>query len=200
MIYSSCKNQSKTENFFLWRKIHSVLKLTTKKLSSDTLMKLQDSLKSITYIIMDECSMMGQKLLFKLDQRLKKIRANDLPFGGINMIFVGHFAQLPPVCDKPMWMKPNLDSHSENRQGYRLFKQYKKVIILDEVKRQESNEWLKILNNVCEGKSLISCFTATSRMSLPPEKKNLRRFYVHICFVLIIMALPCLEPTSTSKK
>ena len=102
------------------RTIHSVLSLTKNNISTETLTSLQDALCTIEYIIVDECSMMGQRLLFTFDQRLREICANNLPFGGKNIIFVGHFAQLPPVLDTHMWMIPPIDASAVKRQGYSL--------------------------------------------------------------------------------
>lgn len=48
-------------------------------------------------LIIDEISMMSPELLEKLDYIGKKIRKSTKPFGGIQLIFCGDFAQLPPV-------------------------------------------------------------------------------------------------------
>jgi len=48
-------------------------------------------------LIIDEISMMTTELLDKLNQLGKKIRSNIKPFGGIQVVFVGDFYQLPPV-------------------------------------------------------------------------------------------------------
>lgn len=48
-------------------------------------------------LIIDEISMMTAELLDKLNEIGKKIRSNKKPFGGIQVLFVGDFFQLPPV-------------------------------------------------------------------------------------------------------
>lgn len=48
-------------------------------------------------LIIDEISMMSPTLLEKLDYIGKKVRKSTKPFGGIQLIFCGDFAQLPPV-------------------------------------------------------------------------------------------------------
>ncbi|GAG56485.1 unnamed protein product, partial [marine sediment metagenome] len=48
-------------------------------------------------LVIDEISMMSPELLEKLDYIGKKIRKSLKPFGGIQLIFCGDFAQLPPV-------------------------------------------------------------------------------------------------------
>lgn len=54
-------------------------------------------LKNLQTIIIDEISMMSDELLELIDQLFKKIKSNILPFGGIQLIMVGDFHQLPPI-------------------------------------------------------------------------------------------------------
>jgi ATP-dependent DNA helicase PIF1 len=59
-----------------------------------------DILQKTECIIIDEISMIGGGLLDKISEYLKLIKRNpDVPFGGMQMIFVGDFAQLPPIRD-----------------------------------------------------------------------------------------------------
>ena len=48
-------------------------------------------------LIIDEVSMMTCELLDKLNELAKKIRGNKRPFGGMQVLLVGDFYQLPPV-------------------------------------------------------------------------------------------------------
>ena len=48
-------------------------------------------------LIIDEVSMMTAELLDKLNELGKKIRGSPKPFGGIQVLLVGDFYQLPPV-------------------------------------------------------------------------------------------------------
>ena len=50
-------------------------------------------------LVIDEISMLGQSYLEMLDKVFKKVRKNDITFGGIQVIFTGDFLQLPPVND-----------------------------------------------------------------------------------------------------
>ena len=55
--------------------------------------------KKIDVLIVDEISMMSQKIFDALDAIGRKMRpyASQLPFGGIQLVFSGDFYQLPPV-------------------------------------------------------------------------------------------------------
>ena len=54
----------------------------------------------IDILIIDEVSMMSQKIFEMLDIIGKVVRRNQKPFGGIQIIFSGDFYQLPPVGSK----------------------------------------------------------------------------------------------------
>jgi ATP-dependent DNA helicase PIF1 len=49
-------------------------------------------------LIVDEVSMMTPELFEKLDTIGRVLRRNDAPFGGIQLILVGDFFQLPPIA------------------------------------------------------------------------------------------------------
>ncbi len=49
-------------------------------------------------LIIDEISMMSSDLLEKLNTIAKTLRKSEKPFGGIQVIFVGDFYQLPPIA------------------------------------------------------------------------------------------------------
>ena len=68
--------------------------------------KLQNRLDNIkkrlgkaTMLVIDEISMMGCIKFVELDSLLRKLKTNDKPFGGLDILLVGDFAQLPPVGD-----------------------------------------------------------------------------------------------------
>lgn len=85
------------------RTLHSFLGIgiateTVEKLVSKC--KSKQKLRQLDYLIVDEISMIDDGLLDKASLFLQKIRGNTKTFGGIYMIFVGDFAQIPPVSGK----------------------------------------------------------------------------------------------------
>jgi ATP-dependent DNA helicase PIF1 len=54
---------------------------------------------SVDTLIIDEVSMLGSKLLNDLNEIAKRVRKSYKPFGGIQLILTGDFAQLPPIND-----------------------------------------------------------------------------------------------------
>ena len=99
------------------RTLHSTLRLPVQhgkepsytELSALTLKKLRHNFQHIHTIIIDEISMVSAKTLEYIHRRLCAIKNSDKPFGGLNVIAVGDFFQLRPVCghyaftNKQLW-------------------------------------------------------------------------------------------------
>ena len=78
---------------------HSILGINDKNnMSSTSISIMKEKLLGVKYIFLDEVSMLSCHDMYKISAQLAKAFNNcDLPFGGMNMIFAGDFAQLPPV-------------------------------------------------------------------------------------------------------
>ena len=64
-----------------------------------------DDLEKCEMLVIDEVSMLSPLRLYQIDQRLRQAKpkkANKL-FGGVSIVLMGDFAQLPPVCDKALF-------------------------------------------------------------------------------------------------
>lgn len=55
--------------------------------------------KETEILVVDEVSMLSVKLFASLEETAREIRGTDLPFGGIQLVLVGDFHQLPPVAE-----------------------------------------------------------------------------------------------------
>jgi ATP-dependent DNA helicase PIF1 len=107
-------------------------------------------------LIIDEVSMMSQKIFEILDSLGQYVRKDKRPFGGLQVIFSGDFYQLPPVDDKqnddpcaaafcfesPQWPKTFAD-----------------VVQLKKIFRQTDEVYTTILNQIRVGKLLKSALT-----------------------------------------
>jgi hypothetical protein len=69
-------------------------------LSPDLLNTYSCNFNAVKLLIIDEISMCGNRIFYQIDKRLKQIMHSDQPFGGISVLVVGDFYQLPPVGDK----------------------------------------------------------------------------------------------------
>jgi len=63
-----------------------------------------ERLDGVEYIFLDEISMVACHELYQISASLAKARnMTEVPFGGLNMIFAGDFAQLKPVLGSPLY-------------------------------------------------------------------------------------------------
>ncbi|RHZ87537.1 hypothetical protein Glove_33g284 [Diversispora epigaea] len=65
--------------------------------------ELKDDLINVETLIIDEISMVSDKLLDFISNLFASLHNNALAFGGINVIVVGDFAQLPPITGQPVF-------------------------------------------------------------------------------------------------
>lgn len=60
--------------------------------------KVRDRLQRMHLLIIDECSMVSCGIFEDMDKRLKHVKNQLRPFGGVSILFVGDFCQLGPVA------------------------------------------------------------------------------------------------------
>jgi len=102
--------------------------------------KLQNWLNT-EILIIDEISMMSDKMFELLDTIGRKILKNNKPFGGIQMILSGDFFQLPPIGESKFCFENEL-----------FLKSFNSVYALTVIYRQNDIVYKKILNNLRIGK------------------------------------------------
>lgn len=59
-----------------------------------------DRIKYVDVLIIDEVSMLPGYLFTKIDKFMQHVRKNNAPFGGVQIVLLGDFMQLPPVSRK----------------------------------------------------------------------------------------------------
>jgi ATP-dependent DNA helicase PIF1 len=157
--------------------IHSYLKIGLALQSAEELYirlknnknrcKFDELKNNLKILVIDEISMCGRNFLNKISKYLQLIKNNELPFGGIQIIFIGDLFQLSPIKDKGYvfesgeWIRSNLE-----------------VIILNKSFRQDGDtEFQEILNNIRIGfitndmiERLSKCNNENNKFSLEPAK------------------------------
>lgn len=86
--------------------LHSALNLNDRKgskLSAKSRRDLIVKWDGVDFLFVDEKSVIGRKLLVSMHEALCVAKGNDLPFGGMNVIFAGDFGQLPPVGQRSLY-------------------------------------------------------------------------------------------------
>lgn len=121
---------------------------------------IRERIVKLDVLIIDEISMLEDKLFEKISEILSTIRGQlideklyEKPFGGIQMIFVGDFCQLAPVKGlycflSKVWEKSDVD-----------------IIVLEELVRQTGDQlFQKILGIVRKGKCTDNIITVLERL------------------------------------
>ncbi|KAF5334229.1 hypothetical protein D9611_014313 [Ephemerocybe angulata] len=86
--------------------LHSALNLhalSRMQLHGDVHQGLIEFWEGKDWLIIDEVSMISLSLLHQINEALQLARESDKPFGGINIMFAGDFAQLPPVGQRSLY-------------------------------------------------------------------------------------------------
>lgn len=107
----------------------------------------------VDLILIDEVSMVRCDLLDEIDDVLRHYRKSKLPFGGIQMVFVGDLYQLMPVATDDDWEKLKEQyaspyffcSKALKKLGCPMFE-------LKIIHRQDDRNFVTLLNNVRLGK------------------------------------------------
>ncbi len=101
-------------------------------------------LRGAKILVIDEVSMLSRLALDAAENIARRLRHNNLPWGGIRIIAVGDFAQLPPI------------SRNNDRAWCFSASAWKRSVfqraVLTEVKRTEDAEFLEILEEIRWGR------------------------------------------------
>lgn len=104
--------------------------------------KATNRIKGAKLLIIDEVSMAKADLIEKIDIVCQFIRNSGAPFGGLQVVFVGDFLQLPPVFNQMEEEKFAFDSEAWASANI-------KTVHLNEIVRQHDEpEFAKFLNEV----------------------------------------------------
>ena len=138
--------------------------------SITVLADVTERLSGVDYIFLDEISMVACHELYAISAQLSTVtKVFDLPFGGINMIFAGDFAQLPPTTGVSLYNNSvagrlNVDMsvrQQENTIGKMLWQQVTTVVILKENMRQKDQSEADVrLRRCLENMQYAACTAA----------------------------------------
>lgn len=140
-----------------------------------------DLFREIELIIIDEVSMLRADLLDIMDHSLRRVRRNQLPFGGVQLLFVGDLYQLPPVVrdDSERILSKYYETpfffSAKALQNVRLI-----TVELTTVYRQQDEEFLEILDAVRHADFHELDFEKLNSRYQPdfePETET----YIHLC-------------------
>ncbi|KAL6485916.1 hypothetical protein MHYP_G00053080 [Metynnis hypsauchen] len=135
--------------------------------------ELRVILSHVQIIVIDEISMVSKELFAYVDWRLQQIKGRKTPFGGVSVLAVGDFFQLPPIG------KGKALCISEN-SALDIWKDQFQIITLTEIMRQKEDvAFAEMLNrlrvkkkceSLCDGdRDLLATRTYANKADCPPD-------------------------------
>src|SRR4051812_31077274 len=123
-------------------------------------------------LVIDEISMVRVDLIDAIDARLRAIREDGRPFGGVQVVMVGDFLQLPPVVENDH--RPLLHALSY-RTPYafsaRALEQVSVTTVsLEQVYRQDETDFIDVLSQIRMGEGLPDAVTFLNERCLGPHR------------------------------
>ena len=129
--------------------------------------------KNTQVLIIDEISLLDSKIFIFLDMIGKHIRNNEKPFGGIRLLVVGDFHQLPPVNGKFCF-------NDMNQDGSVWEETFNHMINLTTSYRSNDNNLNKILKRIRKGKEL------KPNMIKALEKRNSNKILKDVKYPILV--------------
>ena len=129
---------------------HSILginEMSSEAQTTKSLMQVRTRILGVDYIFLDGISMLSCHDMYKISAQLCKVMNEPtVPFGGLNMLFAGDFAQLPPpvggekvaLYSRTVGLSETWKKAQEDAMGRALWHQVTTVVILRQNMRQRS--------------------------------------------------------------
>lgn len=135
--------------------------------------KIVKRFKKTDVLVIDEISMLGGRLLDALNLIGKTIRQNGEPFGGLQVVLVGDFYQLPPITRAGEAMLYAFESYAWQEAR-------PLVAYLTEQHRQEDELLLSLLSSIRRNETEEEHFTLLSEQTdIGYENIEPTRLYTH---------------------
>lgn len=112
---------------------------------------LKNRIKKTEVLIMDEVSMLHDFRLDMVDAVVREIKGDDRPFGGMQVVLVGDFFQLPPIgkrreTNPELWQEEKMSEFVYHSRAWKALDLA--ICYLSEQYRQEDKEFVDILNSI----------------------------------------------------
>lgn len=106
-------------------------------------------IRNMELLVIDEVSMLRADILDAMDFMMRKVRRNELPFGGAQVLYIGDLLQLPPVVKNEEWQLLHKYYRGMFFFHSHVVQQYPPLYIeLDKIFRQTDDTFISVLNNL----------------------------------------------------
>ena len=106
-------------------------------------------LQSIDLLVIDEVSMCRADIIDAIDYRLRSVRRNNRPFGGVQLLMIGDLFQLPPIVKDHEWaFLSKIYPSAHFFEAIALRNSRFTYLELDKIYRQNDPEFIDLLNKL----------------------------------------------------
>lgn len=157
--------------------IHSFFRLPPRILNLDEIKPIrqrQSLMRRLERVVIDEVSMVRADLLDAVDRSLQVNRGSTSPFGGVQVLFVGDFFQLPPVIASREWEPlAKLGYRMPYALGAKVLDRVPTTWIeLSDVYRQSDPRFIELLGRIRVGEDLETALTALNNACFRAHRAN----------------------------
>jgi len=130
-------------------------------------------IKGLDLLVIDEISMVRADLLDAVDGVLRRLRRNDRPFGGVQLLLIGDLFQLPPVVKPDEWQLLRNHYASPYFFSSRALAGTSMVTIeLSRIYRQSDPDFINLLNAVRENRLDDEALALLDRCAAAPRPEQ----------------------------
>jgi len=130
-------------------------------------------INGLDLLVIDEISMVRADLMDALDAVLRRLRRDERPFGGVQLLLIGDLFQLPPVTRPDEWdLLSNYYASPYFFSSQALNRSDLVTIELETVYRQSDPDFIRLLNAVRENRMDRRCTDILNQQvtPTPPDK------------------------------
>jgi ATP-dependent exoDNAse (exonuclease V) alpha subunit len=127
-------------------------------------------------LVIDEISMVRADAVDAIDSRLRQLRGNDRRFGGVQVVMVGDFLQLPPVVpeyDWPLLLGLGYEApyafNAHALEGIPV-----KAVTLDHVWRQDEQDFVEILGRIRSRDGIADALARLNARCVGPHRESVK--------------------------
>ncbi|MDO8552529.1 MAG: PIF1 family DEAD/DEAH box helicase [bacterium] len=148
--------------------------------------------RGTSVLIIDEVSMLSATTLGMVDRVCREVRHKDAPFGGLQVVLVGDFFQLPPVVREEYQEEATLEFSSEGGSAFggeptssfafsaRTWEALNPIVCyLSEQHRQEDKAFLELLSGIRRGAFSASHHALLEKRRSASGRAGLTQLYSH---------------------
>ncbi len=130
-------------------------------------------IKGLDLLVIDEISMVRADLLDAVDGALRRLRRNDRPFGGVQLLLIGDLFQLPPVVKPGEWQMLQDFYACPYFFASRALSETPLITIeLEKIYRQSDPDFIKLLNAVRENRLDNDILALLDRCAAAPKPEH----------------------------